>query len=174
MEDMTTVGAFNMRHMAASEIAERSLVGAVLLNPTATFESVAGIVSGSDFGNAEIAGVYRVLEEMQLTAKPINDVSLVSMSLKAVGLLDAIGGNAGIARAIEQAMPHHAIYYATEIRRYAKIRKARDAAIAILAECEQDNASLQKIATIAAKRLLGVSSAMELIESMKGLGNGVS
>lgn len=171
MEDVLTVGAFNLRHLAASEIAERALVGAVIVNPTATFESVKGIVSSEDFSNGEVASVYGALERMHAAGEPLDDVCLVSSRLKLLGVLDAMGGNAGIVKAAEHAMPHHAVFYATEIRKYARIKRAREAALAILAECELDNASLQRVAVIAAKRLLGLCGAMEVIEHMKGTCN---
>lgn len=168
MEDVLTVGVFNLRHLAASEIAEKALVCSVLLNAKTTFESVDGVVSADDFSNGEVANVYRALKQMHSEGNPLTDVSLVGSKLLSLGLLDSVGGCGGIAKCIEYAMPHHALYYATEIRKYSRIKRARDAALAILAECELDNASLPRVASIAAKRLLGLSSAMQIIECMKG------
>jgi replicative DNA helicase len=166
--EFTTVGAYNLRHLAASEIAERALIGAVMLNGIATFESVGGIVSAKDFSNGELASVYGVLEDMHANKQPLDDVLLVAARLKALGVLESMGGPIGIAKAVEYAMPHHAVYYAIEIRKYARIRMARDAAIAILAECERDDCRLNNVSEIAAKRLLRLTSVSELMETIKG------
>ncbi len=167
MDDVLTIGAFNLRHVAASEIAERALVGSVILNANATFERVVGMVDSTDFGNGEVAGVYKALQEMHTAGQPLDDVVLVATRLKSLGLLDSMGGCAGIAKAAEYAMPHHAIYYANEVRRYSRIRQARSAALAILSECEKDDCSLASVSNIAAKRILKLSGAMELLETMK-------
>lgn len=164
--DLTTVGAFNLRHVAASEIAERALIGAVLISPNATFESVDGIVTANDFSNGELASVFDALNEMHTMKQPLNDVLLVAAKLKAIGVLDCVGGAVGLVKAVEHAMPHHAIYYAMEIRRYSRIRVARDAAIAILGECERDDCSLSRVTEIAAKRLLRLASLSELMETI--------
>lgn len=165
--EVLTLGAFNLRHVAASEIAERALVGSVILNAKTTFESVSGIVDSNDFGNGEVANVYKALTEMHQTNQPLNDVVLIATRLKAIGLLESMGGFAGLAKAAEYAMPHHAVYYANEVRRYSRIRQARAAAIAILSECERDDCSLAVVSSIAAKRLLRLSGAMELLEAMR-------
>lgn len=169
MEDLLTSGAYNLRHLAASEIAERALVGSVILNANATFERVTGIVASTDFGNGELANVFWTLEVMHTDNQPLNDVVLVATRLKSLGLLDAMGGPVGIAKAVEFAMPHHAVYYAVEIRRYSRIRQARDAAFAILSECEKEDCSLAAVASIAAKRILRLAGAVELLETMRGV-----
>lgn len=167
MDDVLTIGAFNLRHVAASEIAERALVGSVILNANATFERVAGMVDSTDFGNNEVAGVYKALQDMHTAGQPLNDVMLVATRLKSLGLLDSMGGCSGIAKAAEYAMPHHAVFYANEVRRYSRIRQARHAALAILSECEKDDCSLAVVSTIAAKKLLKLSGAMELFEALR-------
>jgi len=165
--ELLTTGAHNLRHREASEIAERALIGAVLLNAIAVFESIERIVTSVDFGNSELAAVFAVLEEMHATKMPIEDPTLVATLLMRRGVLDCVGGLAGLARAANDAFPHHAVYYATQVRQYARVRRARDAAIAILALCEEDDVKLTQIAAIASAKLMGLTSAMELINCLR-------
>jgi len=162
--ELLTTGSHNTRHRAASEIAERALIGSVLLNAIAVFESIEGIVSSADFGNSELAAVFGVLEEMHVMKLPIEDPTLVATLLMRRGVLDCVGG---LAKAANEAFPHHAVYYATQIRQYSRIRQARESAIAILALCEEDDVKLTKIAAIASTKLLGLTSAMELLNCLK-------
>jgi len=165
--ELLTTGSHNLRHRAASEIAERALIGAVLLNAIAVFESIERIVTSADFGNSELAAVFGVLEDMHATKQPIDDPTVVAVLLKRKGVLDCVGGLGGLAKAANEAFPHHAVYYATQIRQYAKVRCARESAIAILALCEEDDVKLTQIAAIASAKLLGLTSAMELLNCMK-------
>lgn len=153
----------NTRHSERSEIAERALIAAVLVAGIATFERIDGIVTSADFGNSELAAVFAVLEQMRLDNDPIDDIRFVVDALTRKGALESIGCYSGLAKIANEAMPHNAVFYACEIRSCSRIRRAWNAAVEILKECTTDAPDLAKVATVAADRLLGITSAVELM-----------
>lgn len=155
----------NDSHLERSEISERALIGCALVSGVETFGKIAGIVTSEDFGNGELRLVFAVLESMCGRGEPIEDTRLVVATFKCSDAYGFIGGHSGIAKLANEALPHHAVYYATQIRYYSRIRKAWNASACILNECVQDEPDLTAIAEIAVK-LTGVTSAMELMNRM--------
>jgi replicative DNA helicase len=77
----------------ANPDAERSLVGATLLDPERVLPQVLAIVQANDFADKALGRVFQALVALYTTHQPI-DVLTVAQQLRSTNLLDAIGGPA--------------------------------------------------------------------------------
>ncbi len=106
-----------------SDTSELALIGAVLLD-SHQMTVVSGIVDGSQFDDRDLGQWFDLLCDMHDAGQSIGDMALVRSRLKAAGLLDRIGGIAGIAKAtMATEAATNAKWYAQQIRQAAIGRK---------------------------------------------------
>lgn len=106
-----------------SRIAEDSLLGAILIDPSILDRLDA--LSGTMFLLSELGELFDVLVNLRQAGKPVGDVACLLPELRAAKLLDKIGGAAQLARWANGAIAHHANYYAEQIRRLYAVRSMR-------------------------------------------------
>lgn len=108
--------------MSSTHDIETALLGAVIVDPAA-LDRIAYSVDGSDFVDRDLGRVLSHLLDLHACGEPLGDVVMLRHRLATAGLLDAIGGSAGIARLAGSGIPSSAERYATEIRQAAHRRK---------------------------------------------------
>lgn len=105
------------RRQPFSMPAEQSLLGAVLIDPAALNE-VAALIKGDDFYLEEHRQIYLAMQELFLTNRDIDVVTLIDMLVKR-GVYDKAGGEDYI-RTLSDAVPD-----ALNIKDYARIVKEK-------------------------------------------------
>jgi replicative DNA helicase len=102
---------------------ERAVIGCLLIDSRIA-DTLAAQVEPRDFLSDDLGRVYGFLLDAREAGKPITDARAVHAELKRAGLLDAIGGVAGIARLVRDT-PNvaNANYHASTIRRGANLRR---------------------------------------------------
>lgn len=102
--------------------AEESLLGAMMLNPTATAEAMQ-MVRASDFYRPAHAHIFEAISAIYATGGGIDPVT-VAEALSKAGLLEAIGG-ASVLLSIQSATPAvaNAAHYARIVEEHALMRR---------------------------------------------------
>ena len=106
-----------IRKLPFSMPAEQSLLGAVLIDP-ASLNEVAALINGDDFYLGEHKQIYLAMQELFLTNREIDVVTLIDM-LVTKGVYDKSGGEDYI-RTLTEAVPD-----ALNIKDYARIVKEK-------------------------------------------------
>ena len=124
--------------------AERSVLGAVLLSPTAADEAFTLLTPG-DFYEPKLAVVYECMQNITDRGDPI-DVLTVAEELRQIGKLEAFGGHellADLARAVPNIS--HVQRYAQVIIEYARRRNLISVGrhiVALAGDLEQDSTTV--------------------------------
>ncbi len=108
-------------HYTSATEFEQSLFGAAILAPT-MLDEISEIVSGNDFHDSDLGQAFGLVVSMHAAGLPVGDVRLLNDKLHAVGLLDAIGGRAFVAKAVGSSHAHNARHYATRVHELAQLR----------------------------------------------------
>ena len=106
-----------IRKLPFSMPAEQSLLGAVLIDP-ASLNEIAALINGDDFYLGEHKQIYLAMQELFLTNREIDVVTLIDM-LVTKGVYDKSGGEDYI-RTLTEAVPD-----ALNIKDYARIVKEK-------------------------------------------------
>ena len=106
-----------VRRLPFSMPAEQSLLGSVLIDPTALNE-IAALITGDDFYLGEHKQIYLAMQELFLSNREIDVVTLLDM-LVTRGVYDKSGGEEYI-RTLSEAVPD-----AMNVRDYARIVKEK-------------------------------------------------
>ena len=106
-----------VRRLPFSMPAEQSLLGSVLIDPTALNE-IAALITGDDFYLGEHKQIYLAMQELFLSNREIDVVTLLDM-LVTRGVYDKSGGEDYI-RTLSEAVPD-----AMNVRDYARIVKEK-------------------------------------------------
>ena len=106
-----------IRKLPFSMPAEQSLLGAVLIDP-ASLNEIAALMNGDDFYLGEHKQIYLAMQELFLTNREIDVVTLIDM-LVTKGVYDKSGGEDYI-RTLTEAVPD-----ALNIKDYARIVKEK-------------------------------------------------
>lgn len=122
------------RELPHDQLAERSLIGSVLVDPETIYELIEERITKEDFFVPKFGIVFDVLMELNAANKGIDFVTL-SSKLKELGLLEKIGGQVGLSEIFEEQAS------SVFIRDYAKIVKTNSMARKII----QAGKSLQLI-----------------------------
>lgn len=101
---------------------EIALVGASIIDPR-VLDRVGHLVSAGDFTDAPLGQTFDLLCDLNASGQPAGDIALVRSRLATAGLLERIGGTAGIARITGCGLPHSAGQYAEEIRQASHRRR---------------------------------------------------
>ena len=113
------------------QAAERAVVGSILIDPR-RIDDLAQSLHGSDFHNAACGRLYSHLRAMADAGDQI-DVPLLMDRLRKAGELEAVGGAALIAEAIQSvAVPSHAAHYGRIVQRDSRKRQLIRAATDML------------------------------------------
>lgn len=124
---------------------EEALIGAALLEP-ATIEVASRIVSASDFADSDLGGVFGLLVELKADGHPVDDLPFLIGRLRAVGLLDRIGGPAGLGKlTCACGHPSRAQSYAQEIADAAAKRRILSHASHLIERASDAAASVSDI-----------------------------
>lgn len=75
--------------------AEASLLGALLLSPTNTWEAIGNVVTADDFYKPAHQHIYRAMRQLAQAYEPVDVVTVVD-TLRRSGLLDDVGGPAAL------------------------------------------------------------------------------
>jgi len=137
------------KELGASKVtrpeAEAGLIGAVMLDP-ATIDAVSEIVAARDFADADLGATFSLMVELHAEGHPVNDTTFLTGRLRAVGLLDRLGGAAGLAK-LAYACGHvwRAESYATEIRDASTKRRIANHAAHLIERASDPAASVPDI-----------------------------
>ena len=116
-----------MQRLPFSMPAEQSLLGSVLIDPTALNE-IADLINAEDFYLSEHKQIYLAMHELFLANREIDVVTLIDM-LVVKGIYDKSGGEDYI-RTLTEAVPD-----ALNIKDYARIIKEKSVLRQLIAAC---------------------------------------
>ena len=132
-------------HLASVADEERSLIGAIIKQPSCILHAME-LIEGSDFHEPDMGKVFNYLSVMFQAGEPVDDVSFLVPNLRNAGLLSIVGGVAGIAKLLEDGMPHNVRYYATQVSKWSRLRRLRNVAASILSLTDTRNPDPDDIA----------------------------
>ncbi len=125
-------------------VAERAVIGSVILDPTHRMDEVLAIVGGEHFYNPCNAILFDHLQKLHNNGGAV-DVTLLTHSLKAAGELEQAGGAVYLAEVLQSVpVAAHAVYYAGIVKEKSDRRT-------LLRACERglqlahDDGSLQDV-----------------------------
>lgn len=124
---------------------EEALIGAALIEP-ATIEVASSIVSACDFADSDLGSIFGLLAELHADGHPIDDLPFLIGRLRAAGLLDRIGGTAGLGKlTCACGHPSRAQSYAQEIADAAAKRRILSHASHLIERASDPAASVPDI-----------------------------
>jgi replicative DNA helicase len=108
---------------------ENAIIGAAILDPT-TLDTTAAVIGPQDFADAALGRVFALMIDMHGAGLPIGDHAVLVPRLRAVKLLERIGGVSGIA-AIVASVPNvrHCRQYAEAVLSDATRRRLASMAV---------------------------------------------
>jgi len=129
---------------ATNHEAEQAVVGSCILDPT-QLDVIADRLSPADFSDTALGQAFALLVDMRAAGVGIDATSIVGR-LRSAGLLDRIGGVAGIARmTLATCDPRHARDYASEIRSEAGRKRFRSMAAQLVAKASDPTANVSEL-----------------------------
>ncbi len=104
---------------------ERAVIGAAILSPS-TIDITVSIVGPLDFAERDLGQAFGLLADLHAAGEPIDDTTLLVDRFRRAGLLEPLGGRAGIGRlSIDCPNPAHAAAYARDVKESATRRRLR-------------------------------------------------
>lgn len=169
---MAQVEAMQGFGLPASESeAERAYVGAVLAD-SETIARTRQIVRPEDFESERLATILRAATKIDEAGGAV-DVVTIATDLEAAGLIEKLGGRAGLLELAEEGLPANAAYHASLVRQASDRRRIRREALAV-AEAAADPASDPQDVVHKAWSIEGPLSAAAPVLEAVGLGYRVS
>ncbi|WP_448379525.1 replicative DNA helicase [Fervidobacterium sp.] len=111
-----------MKNVPASIEAEQALIGSILIEPEKV-DNIVSIVSSSDFYDPKHRHIFAAIEQLHDEGLPIDIISVCDR-LKAMGVLDKIGGELYVAQLADNVPTSaHAEMYAQIVRDKAILRE---------------------------------------------------
>ena len=137
--------------------AERALLAACILDPT-NLDRLGEQVSQADFCDDENGRLFDALQMLHDAGKPVGDMAVLAAELRRLGLYEAIGGAAFVAKLFTDGRVHvpHAAFYAESIRRTASLRRQLDLAAELTRRAYDPKADPSNIAQWLDARLSGL------------------
>jgi replicative DNA helicase len=145
--------------------AERALLGALLLEPSA-YEAVVDEGLRADYFYRPVHGtLFRAIADLHARAEPIDTLTVVDELLKR-GQLEAVGGASAVAQ-LEALLPTaaHVTAYARLVREKAVLRQLIEGATNIVSQAYQQQKTVAHIIDDAERTILAVSEG----QSRKGI-----
>jgi len=125
---------------------ERAVVGAAILCPS-TIDITSGIVGPRDFVDRDHGQAFALLADLHTAGEPIDDTTLLVDRFRRAGLLDRLGGRAGIGKlAVDCPNPDHAPAYARAVKEASTRRRLR--ALAAEMSTRAENLQIEPAETI--------------------------
>ncbi len=136
--------------------AERSVLGAVLLDNEALFPATEHLVPGSFYQEAH-ASIFAAMLALWEARQPVDLVTL-SSRMEAEGTLSAVGGRAYLA-SLADAVPTaaHAAHYARLVREKSVLRQLIGTATAIVGDCFEGPTDVDLMLDEAERRIFEIS-----------------
>lgn len=102
---------------------ERSLLGAAMLDPT-VFDAVFETVTGSQFSDAAFGAAFDHLCDCYAAGRPVGSASVVIAELRTTGILDRLGGAAGVGTLLQDTpTTSGAVFHACQVARAYRLRR---------------------------------------------------
>ena len=117
------------RHLPSDTDSELALLAACLLDPT-NVDRLGDQVFPADFYDSENGRLFDAIQTLHDAGKPICDMAVLVSELKQSGLYESIGGAAFIGKLFVdgKAQAPHAGFYASSVKRTARLRRQLDVA----------------------------------------------
>ncbi len=140
--------------------AERSVLGAMLLDPTALNE-IASLLEPEDFYRPTHGYVFEAILALFERNEPIDEVT-IRAQLATDGKLEAVGGSAFLA-GLTDSVPTAAniVYYATIVRNHSVARRLINAATEIAGNVYEGGAAIEILLDEAETKIFEVTSARD-------------
>lgn len=144
---------------------ELALLGACIVNP-AMLDAVAELVTAQSFANPDMGAAISLMIDLKAIGKPISDPQILRNELKRASLYDKIGGARFIGKAVNQSLPHNAVWYAREVAKLSQLRKLHLSLVRGAYGCTQPGADAAAIAQQTEAQIAAAQydSAAELLE----------
>lgn len=145
---------------------ELALIGSLILDPS-RIRDVSGVVRPGDFHGDGAGRIFRHLIEADEAGEPVDSLTLLQR-LKAAGELEAAGGPAYIAEAMQSVpVATHAVHYAKTVAAKARHRANIQCACDLLRASYGEEAEPETIAAAAVETLqAGIASTSEMPPKM--------
>ncbi|QDV87325.1 replicative DNA helicase [Planctomycetes bacterium TBK1r] len=116
---------------------ERSLFAGVLIDPS-MLDRVCELTTGAQFTDSVLGQAFDLVADRYAARLPVNDITVLVPEFRKAGILDALGGSAGLAKlAAEAPTAAHVIYHAGEVNRLFRLR--RIAGLVSEIDCQLDD-----------------------------------